>query len=64
MRVHVDEAVSKPVWESVTPQCLVFLQCEASRERKAQVCRVCTVWDGLLLVTCMWSTVALKRRPL
>lgn len=57
VRVHVGETVSKPVWESVTPPCWVFLQCEASRERKATVCCVCTVWDGLLLLTCMWSTV-------
>ena len=56
--MHVGETVSKPVWETVTPPCRgVFLRCEASGERKATVCCVCTVWDGLLLLTCMWSTV-------
>lgn len=57
MRVHVGERVSKVVWESVTPPCWVFFLCEASRGRKATVCCVCTVRDGLLLLTCMWSTV-------
>lgn len=55
VRVNAGETVSKPVYEPATPPCWVFLQCEASKERKATVCCVCTVWVGLLLLTCLWS---------